>query len=956
MGKPIADNAKFRSSCEHGYPELADKLKELNPDAFLKQRRGEGLLKTDSLAAYLSDLDRGKPDWWDAHLAAAETLRGFLGLPDLAALGIHRKDPATFLFPAFPALPPVNFAAGDAPWAIGTAQHVQGPGAGEQLTRYGVRQTLDCWMAARSRAFDDRPMDWLHVPDVLEFKLILNRLASAWRQPPLRWASVAKGMRDDQALLQDPAPLIIELSAPATAFDVDQLFSSRGHAPLLVVARHPLPDPREGRNSGAPGSLAGQDPVGGELAAESEAWLAEMARIAGVLGQIRYWIWRLEADWRNQVIDWALARVKGSRPVTAHAIKTRLNEIDPGESIFTQTSDVLELCHVMHVGNGIPWDLLRADAACNRDIDGGPDLAAAQRERMRRVLVARWADFDTPWEWPAAQECVPIAVDEDDLEDGPDSKGAAAADLTRDDFRHPLIAKLLFRVELRKMLVAGPLAEWAQGAFDAQRRALLDNALEQLSIEELTTVAQRVTAGIRADADQTLTLAAAEALFVAVGRQIARRRIDPNKALRDGAGEALAVQWKGVVDVVLAHLDHTNPRQPAWPWTRAVDTPATRLEWISACWAWSLTPARPAVPATGLFPWWSGLPRKEATSDLDRPICTLQPSATPQWLVDCLAENERQYTGQAAPVWRDFVSVLDLCLAASKELPPDNPTMLTYSAAWLRAPVEGEVRDSARHWASIVGKRWQEHAVLASVRSPALSPEMRREVACRWWPKLVAHQQGDKHGALSRYGQRRWNYVAEGRSELLDWVAQEVKHTAARAVDDLTTEQCIFLVKCPKELPASIKRALLAWLAARPDDDYPNLKAAAGPLPSWLLFEHFGPDVVEDFPLFLSSSAGGEAARLLWLWAPGSAVQLLQADDPPEIGGLANLLRSCPLGYLRVAIAALQQSPQILAGPERVAWVKRYLPYAGTAATDLVKLVKPDATAAALIAPSASAT
>lgn len=941
MGKPIADSVVFRRDCKKGYPDLADRLLQENKAAFAKQRRGNGPLKPTSLAAYLSDLDRGEGDWWRENPQATKVLLDVLELPDEGALGIHRDVPAAFSLSAFPALPPINFATRDTPWSIGKAQLAHVPGADELPGRYGKQQTLECWLTSRPRPFDDRLMDWLHVTDALEFKFLLHRLAVAWRQPPLRWRSIAQGMRDDQARLLDPAPLIVELAAPATALEVDQLSMYRDRAPLLVVARYPLPDALGASFAGAPGVLAGWDAIRSEHAPRDAALDEERERIACNLAQIGYWIWRLDSDWRDQVIDWAAARVKGSAPLDAQAVKKRLNEIDPGEGIFTQTSEVLELCHVIHVGNGIPRDLLTPDAAANREIDGLPDLPAAQRKRILRFLSARWAQFDVPWEGHVDEKQKLVIAAEGELENGPDAQDLAAPGGPPYDFRHPLIAKLLFRIELRKMLIDGPVALWAQGAFDAQRRALLDSTLDQFTIGGLTQVAHRVEAATHTNTSRTLVLAAAEILFVAVGRQIARRRIKFNDALLCGGHEALAIPWKSVIGRVLEHLDHANQRQPAWPWTRPIDTPEARLEWICACWAWSLTPAKPALPATGLFPGWSGLPREKETSHVHRPRPALQPSATPRWLIECLADNERQYSGQAATVWRDFVSVLDLYLAAGKELPPGSPTTLTYSVAWLRPTFHGSVRDSTGHWAGVVGKCWPEHAVLAVVRS--LPPRMRQEVAHCWWPKLVTHQHSDEQGTISRYVQRRWNYVSGSQSELLDWVAREVSGAATRALDDLATEQRIFLAQCPRTLLPSIKRALLAWLAERPADGYPNLKAAAGALPSWLLFEHFGPDAVEDFPQFLSSSAGLEVARLLWLWMPQRALQLLQAADPTNITGLANLLRACPLGHLRAAIAVLQRSPQVLSGPERVAWVRRYLPHAGTSAIELVKLAKLDA-------------
>lgn len=904
MGLLIKGNAVFAEKYKT-YPKLARALMEGHEHLFPNAHKSGSTLSRHSVTNYLRNLDKGEETgWWWERKEVTRRLMDLLRLTDAAELGIHpAQKEVSFSFPGFAALPAPNFGSPNATWSIG---EVQPDTRASTLPRRAMpRYTLECWLADYPQPFTDRPVDWLQVADEVEYGLLVAKLGAAWRTKPLDWSSVADGMKQDAARLANPAPLVVALSNDASLDEIAMLVTVRQKA-LLVISHHALPIEAYGRDYAQKGQNAPRRRIVGEL-------------IGDALAKISCWRWTVMPHWRSRMLDWIAARMPPKDTQAVDTVEDILSRVDPTETIFTQTRDVLELCGMVHSGKPIDSASLTPENAGLTVLARLPKASNARRQRILRAVVARWGCWDVPWEGPLDESQWALVVGADQLANFK-SKELKEISHSRYDFEHPVIARLLIRQELREMLARASVADWAQAVFDAQRRPLLDSTLDQLELADLAAAATCIEAD--KGADPVLKLAAAEALFVAVGRKIAGRPGE-SKALHDKAG-LLKTPWSGLVARILQSLDFAIPKQPAWSWTRPTDSSVDRLEWITACWAWSMVAKVQDVPPTWLFPGWAG----ESLS-----------AVGPQWLLDCITSLEEEMAAPPAPAWTNFVEVLARWLESGKTVLKFKSYPATMHIAMIFnervAPADWSIA-----WHTILGRRWTEYVVGRWVES--LRHKQGNKIAHRWWPALLQQLRlHDIRTSSNRFSapQRQWSYLASGESELLDWVAKEVSTDAHRAVMALPDEDKEFLTYCPGGLPTSIKEALLTWLAERPEEGFPNLTKIAGPHHAWLQFEYFGEDAASALPGLLSSFAGGTVADLLWRWAPELAVDILRRDAAGDIIGKRNLLWACPQTHLGDAIDTLWQYSGLFTGPERRVWVRTHLPKARAHAVELMALL-----------------
>lgn len=870
--------------------------------------------KHRSLGNKIGDLDKGVTTWWRNNPDKASCLAELLEL-SLEDLGLHEKSASTsFYFLEFPELPPLDFKR-DEIWQIAyeelDPQQIS-PGAIDRKPK------MEFWLERQATLDWRQPtsFDWLRVSDDLHRRLLSRKLSTSGRYEVVFTETLAAAA----TRLLNPKPVIVVVEQDGGSEDLSALAERPRDAGILVIAPFMLP-PREATSS-----------------AESLGW--EAITIKGKEGRIfdlsaKHWSgldavkrWKLKnlPNWRERLLAWVerrLSRHGCDTFFSAQAIEEWLKSFDPHGLWFCSTADVMQLCHVVHRNSE---KLLPKP----NDPEAGARLTRMLFERepvatvylIEQLACSRWQSCYL-WEgglslkeWLDISGRTGANVSRADLEEIVtaktivERKGVAdriatlldkgnpvalmetglLKEIRRDefDFQHPTFARLIIRDSLIDQIVNGSLGAWALDCFDSSRRLLIDAALDAVPMASLIKTAHRLT---NEPENSAASLAAAEALFISIGKRIARQ-------------ENIPIDLYPVAQKVIRHLDISDDSNQINPWTRPMETTDDELAWICACWSWSLLPEAEinGVPV-GLFPGWA--------KDI---------SEFPYWLYVLEPENKAN-SDDLSLAFRAFWRVL---VEWTKEV--DTPAETwppVILLAFLQKAARGGLSAQSAWWNKVVGQKWAEDLLLESCE------EIGKDASLRLWPSFVRAEQEATLPSTEENQKPKLFYFQLSRIRI--WLLKHLK--PAEVLRGLDKDDLVYLAHRPETVPPEVRPdLLLAVKGALQASDY---------LDAMDFFERFGFHAASALEAFLEDDAVVyTVAQLLWQWNADRALKLLSDKKTVTINVRNALYWGCTEQHFPAACESLANDSEVFDYEERQRWIRKYLPNAGRHAEHALELLK----------------
>lgn len=871
-------------------------------------------LEYRSLGNKIGDLDKGKVGWWANNPEKAKCLAELLEI-SLEDLGLHGKaQKGVFGFPEFPEFPPLDLKR-EEPWRL--AEEVLDP---KQVRPGSVgKDSLHHWLG-REVLGSWRPpheMDWLCISDELHRQLFSMAFAATGRHEVV----FAETLAEVATRLANPKPLIVSVSQDGGDEDLLALAGRPQGAGILIIAPFMLIERQEtssvesmGWESRTIGGLQGRT---FDLTANS--WLSGRS--------ISRWTLKKLPDWRERLLDWVEVRLNrsgGDTFFSAQAVGDWLKRFDPLAVWFCSTSDVMQLCRLAHLDSEKRLPNPHDSNAGDRLVQ----LLFARQSlfrvfRIKQLAHSRWQRSDLPWGgnlsldiWSAISADGVASVSRSVLDEivsgGTVGERKKAADhvahlleagnpeallssglVTENrrgkfDFQHPTFAGLLIRDRLIEQVAAEPPGVWAMNCFDPGRRLLVDAALDVVSMECLVNAAMRVESE---PGNSAQVIAASEALFVAIGKRIAKEEI-------------ISPSLYFIGRLVIQRLDLSDEWSLAMPWSRPVESVDEQLAWVSACWSWSLLP-KAAVDFVGqswLFPGWA--------NELPEP---------PYWLMAFVPDKDEE---QASPALRRF---LEVAYQWAKELdaPIENGTAMLM-LPFLSKAAQGGVPAESAWWKALVGQKWAESLLIELL-------EISGDGAARHlWPSFLA---AEREVLSEKKAEDEYNfpYMRFGYSRVRFWLLRHLK--PIEILMGLSDDDRTYLGYIPESLPPDVRAPLLQSLVG-----CAPVKWFTGALP---FFERFGFHAAPALEAYLGAEMfGNAAAECLWRWnAERAASLLVQQGESISLEVRKTLFWHCPEQYFPKALEALSVEPALCDAEERKRWVRTYLPSSGSYAVNALALL-----------------
>jgi len=560
------------------------------------------------------------------------------------------------------------------------------------------------------------------------------------------------------AYLHHQQPLVVVLRDNAAGDTLQLVMQHRQGAPLLIISPWPVPS----------------------LPEPSASVQNKAAKLVKRL-ELESWVWTLLPNWRERLLTWVEQRFNQAGTETSFSsagAQQLLDKFDPSGQWFTQVEDVLVLAQAVSE---------QGERKLAAAVGPGTDLSAllnllfnrkdADLSLMERLVQARWTSWHLAWGGELSHD------DWATLANGVCQFDVLLAQfITRTasgyDFKRPVVIRLLLRNYLTRQLIEGKVEAWMPACFDEQRRPFLDAAFDALSISELEGVAVHLDTML-ADA---VYLGAGEALFAAAGRRLVR-------------GEAMGNTLPRLLGPVVPCL--RREKDALLPYSRALQTPASQVEWFAICWAWSLrTEPCAAVTSSWQFPGW---------------FETL-PDTVPEWL-NSYGASYSSYSWDHVPLpIQDFLRIVRHWLTMLETAPQYNKMAPVFVAGLLAQSANKAWAAQPDWWYAVIGNPGAEQALLDVVVSD--KARTNHEIALAWWPSLVAyrHQQfKDSSLQLPEFGTGLFTRHSTDHhySPLLVWVMEQLEQDAERALRELANEDLAFLARYPGLLSTPFKRQLL---------------------------------------------------------------------------------------------------------------------------------------------------
>lgn len=850
-----------------------------------------------SLATKIGMLDNGDPTWWLKREKETARLAELLEL-SVADLGVQSQVTShLFSFPGFPGLKPLDLKR-EKSWVLAEARL----DSKKSISGEGV---LDHWLepAVWSSFRPPSDLEWLHVPDDLERKLLVKSLAAAGNYEVL----IVETLADAADPLRGRKPLVVSVEADGGEKDLMALVDRPERAGLLVIAPF-MPAVHETTISSSP-FIAWEQ----RTASARERRLLELTDRA-----FNRFTWTLLPDWRERLLKEVEARLNrhvADTHFSAQGVKNWLERFDAHEQWFSTTSDLMHLCQIGH-------SISERKLPAPNDPDAGKKLVNLlfkekplyKSMQIQQLAEARWNRSALSWRdglpmesWLSLASPVTGTTVRNELDaiaqgkTQPERKKAAdrvakmleagnpdallSSGLIKKcvqgnfDFEHPTLAGLLVRDRLMRQIAEESLASWALACFDSERRLVVDAALDAVSLEHLIAATERLLQEVP---DSAVTIGASEALFMAVGRRILN-------------GMAIPSSLMPIAKSVIERLDVTTADW-ALPdlWSRPLESEDEKLAWITACWSWSLLPNTPfTMPDNWWFPGWSkSLPE------------------LPYWLSELWPDEKCE---QVSLAWRQFFTVTDEWLKDMEQPMGDVPRILRIG--FLMKAAHGAWPVDSAWWNELINCHWAEGILLKQLQKAGAG------AAARLWPCFLVFER---------------NFPTENRylvtfSRVRVWLLQQLK--PVDALSPLGHEDRRYLLEVLHTLPPELRAALLESLAPTP------LTVRYGD--ELAFFERFGLSSAPALALFLAHEQLGRAAAVcMWRWDADKALRLLRQREKLGIQEQSNLLEVCPAGHVAAVAVIVCGAPKSFDPTLLAYWARRHLPNAGGNAESLLAIIK----------------
>lgn len=905
MSGPIRTAKKFSEF------ESNNKLAEALIAAYPKINWGA---KPRSLGNKIGELDKGTTTWWRNNPDKTKCLAEFLEL-SLEDLGLHENAASTaFHFLEFPELPPLDFKREES-WQIAFVELDALQVSPSETHR---KATMEFWLEERP-AWDWRQptnFDWLWVPDDLHRRLLTKKLHASGRYEVV----FAETLAAAAIRLSNPKPVVVAVEQDGGSDDLAALAERPNDAGILVIAPFML-DPREETSSAEwLGWEARTTPgkTGRIFDLSSKRWTSPSA--------VQRWELKQLPDWRDRLLAWVERRLSRCNVAdtlfSAQAVGEWLKSFDPDGIWFCTTSDLMQLCHLVHRESEkrLPKSF---------DPEAGTRLTRLLFERepvaraylIEQLAILRWQG-NVPWEgtlslkeWLEISGGAGATVSRADLNEIVAAKTVGEREIAADrvatllntgnpdtliksgllkeikrgafDYQHRTFARLLIRDRLISQIANDSLDVWALDCFDPTRRPLVDAALDAVPMDSLVTAAHRLKDELGSSAQ---AIAASEALFIAVGKRIARQENIPSVLYL-------------LAKLVIQHLDMSDDWDLTRPWTRPMETSDDQLAWVRACWSWSLLPDAvvDGVPRW-LFPGWA----------------TELPEA-PYWLELLVPEGEVE---GLSPAFRGFWRVL-VEWAKEVDSPAESwPTVII--TAFLLKAAKGGVPAQSIWWSKLVGKQWAEDLLLECCK------EVGKDASSRLWPSFVAAEREAAAAPSTEENNKLPRFYFE-ISRIRHWLLEHLK--PIEVLRCLSKDDIAYLSHKPETLPPGVRADLL--LAAK------ECLPARGFFDGIKFFERFGFHAAPALEAFIEHEMLGHAAvECLWRWNAERALALLAEKDAVTTTVRKVLYCHCTQQHFPRALVLLMNDFEVFDYEERQHWVRTYLPNAGEHAVRALELLK----------------
>ncbi|MFA9217240.1 MAG: hypothetical protein ACEQSK_09055 [Sphingomonadaceae bacterium] len=753
-------------------------------------------------------------------------------------------------------------------------------------------------------------MDWLHVADDLERQLLSKSLAASGNFEVV----FVEGLADVGSRLLSQKPLIVSVRVDGGDEDLAALALRPDSAGTLIIASFMLPVREETSSC----EYLGWE----ERTPNQPEWNRRRFNRSGPSADLTRWTWTWLPDWRIRLLKWVdgyIGRHDIDSLFSEQSVSDWLSCFDPrGEWFFTAT-DMMQLCRMGHHSRiKFPG---ATDAVAGTKLAGllfskeNPSLIF----HVKQLAEARWQRRELPWKgalpmetWLSLATPGAALITRDDLcaianienvagrkkavellanrLDAGNPDALLASRLIKQvrrgyfDFQHSTLASLVLRDRLMRQITEEPVASWALACFDVERRLIVDAALDAVSFLSLVSVAERLS---QEAPDSAVAIGAVEALFMAVARRIGQ------------AEEISPAQIPALMSIAQGVLGRLDVTALGWsipePWTRPTTSQDEQLEWIAACWAWSLLPEPPSpISENWLFPGWS--------TSLPEP---------PHWLSNLWPDEDCE---QLSPAWVNFFFIADQWVKDLERPVADAPRIL--KMALLGKAARGAWSAESVWWQELLTnvdhRTWVYERLLKRIEVD------KAEVAFRLWPSFLEFERAGKDRIIVRISQvRRW---------LLEQL------TPSNALDPLSDAGRLYLALVPESLPPEFRAPLLQAL--------PKNALGIGYSGSLLFFRRFGPSAAPALVGYLDHHIlSHAAATCLWEWKPESAVHLLQQKNEISAAVLATLIQCCPGSHLTAAVELLLAEPTLLDPWLRLAWARQHLITAGIHAEHLLEII-----------------
>ena len=874
MAKPTSHPGPVRKA--YGYSEF-NSYERIAQELIKNYPSAHSSNQARSLAAKIGDLDRGKRTWWVNHPESAVGLAALLQVSP-EDLGLYEQESTNHMFAldAF-MLPPLDLKQGR-PWQLATAEL----DLSQRDPRALSIPTLEHWLQpagwTQRSPYD---LEWLYVEDDLEREILSRWLAAVGHFE----VAYAETLADVASRLRIQKPVVICVRGDGGHEDMMALARRPENAGVLIIAPFMLPT----RKATSSAEYSGWER---HSSSQRDRNLYEI-EMPGRFASVKRWTWTLLPAWRDQLIEKVDAHI--GQHITdslfsAQRITTWLNAFDPRGIWFSTITDVLHLCQMCHHSgtkmpaasnsnavNEFAKSVLRAETPCFGD-------------ELAQLAKLRWQRNDLSWKgaMPLKTWLALTASGSFTLLNAENPQHLCASGLLKQErrgqfeFQHRALANLAVRDYLIHQITKEALDTWALACFEEQRRPMIDAALDALSIVELINVIEKLHLATQ---DCATKIGASEAMFMAIARRIARG---------DTFGTEYTAALTSLAKCVMGRLDFT---QADWwlpsPWSRPSASPDEQIEWITACWSWSLLQEiRMDVLAEWLFPGWC-----ESLGE------------APLWLDNLWPELN---CNQLSPAWTNFLSVVDEWVKDLSEPVLNPPRLLNIAllakaarGAWSAEPSWWQVLTDSSH-ESWVSKNLLERI---SFNNP--------DGAATLWPSFLLFERTSSDQFVRFSPVRRW---------LLEQL------NPSNGLNSLTNQDLLYLAAIPETLPPAFRAPLLSLVMP--------LVSEMALLNEYQFLERFGPSAAPCLLNYLKSGVMVEAAiSFLWDWDPEAAIALLRKETPLTTTTLGAVVLACPANHLGVAIDLLTKNPAVLDASTRIGWARGHLSKSGIHSQQLIEII-----------------